>query len=175
MPDGNLSLYDITDELLELQNELIENGGVISDEMEERYDELLEMEEDKTDGYIAVIQNVSETHKAVKRERKRLNKRKKALKNTLDSLKERLLVSMEARGEEVREATLGKVRVQTSSSPSTIVRTDAAELPERFQRVKVSADKTAIKEALESEDPELRAEAERYAHLEEPSRYVQIY
>ena len=175
MPKDTLSLYEITDELLELQHELIENGGVISDEMEERHDELLEMEAGKTDGYIAIIQNLTRTAEAVKAEEKRLKKRRKALESSVDSLKDRLRMAMDARGEEVRESTLGKVRVQTASRRGTTVFTDPGDLPEKWRRVKVSADKSAISEALQSEDLDIRAEAEAHAQLDEPTRYVQIY
>ena len=51
--------------------------------------------------------------------------------------------------------------------------TDTEELLEKWRRVKTSADKRAIKEVLESDDPDIRAEAEEHAQLDEASRYAQ--
>ena len=172
---SNLNLYEITDELRELQEALIESGGVISEEMDERFNDLLEAEEDKTEGYIAVIRSMEEEAEAFKREEQRLKKRRKAAANGADRLKERLLTSMEVRGQEERSTALGKVKRQRNSSSGTTVFTDPEDLPPDFQRMNISADKSAIREALESDDPVLRERGEAHAQVDERGWHLRIY
>ena len=175
MPNGTLSLYDLDHELQSIEADLLEAGGVIDEDMEERLDSLLEKRSDKIEGYLAVIRHYERTAEAVEAERKRLQKRERSLKNSAQALKDRLTESMLQRGDDSYETDLGKVNLQQASRRSVNVVPEPDQLPERFRRVRTSADKTAIREALESEDAELRAEAEAVAHLEEPSWYVRIY
>ncbi len=171
-----LSLYDITAELRELEEALIESGGEITDEMEERFHALLDMENEKTEGYIAVIQRLTRTAEAVKAEEDRLKKRRRALERSAQSLKDRLCWAMRQRGEEVRETTLGKVRVQQASRRGIVVDVDAEELPDELKRVSVSPDKRAIRAYLEEHGIEHIADGDRVlAHLDEPSYFVRIY
>ena len=172
---SNLNLYEITSELRELQDALIESGGEITDEMEERFDDLLDAEEDKTEGYIAVIRSMEEEAEAFKREEQRLKKRRKAAENSAGRLKERLLMAMEVRGQDERSTALGKVKRQRNSSSGTTVFSDPEDLPDHFKRVRVSADKRAIREALESEDPDVRAKAEEHAQIDERGWHLRIY
>jgi hypothetical protein len=174
----NLSLHEITDELTALRNALLESGGEITEEMNERFDELLDAEEDKTEGYIAVIRSMEEQAEAFKREEKRLKKRRKAAANTAESLKERLLASMEVRGQDERETSLGKVKRQRNSSSGTTVFADSEDLPPALRRVKISADKRAIKEEMERigsghlRDLETN---EIIAQIDEPGYHLRIY
>ena len=170
-----LSLYDIDDQLRQLEQEIIDAGGVLDEDLEERLDDLLDRREAKMDGYIAVIRELETTAEAVKSEEKRLKKRRRALENSAQSLKDRLALVMRRRGEEVRESNLGKIRLQQAPKRSLIVDVDADELPDSLKRIKTSADKRALRELLEAEDEESRAEAEKYAHLDEPSYFIRLY
>lgn len=170
------SLYDITTELRQMQEALLDNGGVISDEMEERFDHLLDVEEEKTEGYIKVIRDLKTTAEAVKEEEDRLKKRRRALENSVDELKDRLCEAMQVRGQEVRETDLGKVRVQEASRRSLSVDVDPEELPDEFKRVSVKPDKRDIRAFLQEHDIEsLRQGDRQIAHLEDATKYVRIY
>lgn len=170
-----LNLYEITEDLLRLEDALIESDGVITDEMAEEFDELLDAEEDKTEGYIAVIRSLEEGAAAAEREKKRLKKLQKTRENAAERLKERLLLSMEARGQEERITDLGKAKRQQNSSSGTTVFTDPKDLPKEWRRESVRPDKRAIREALESEDAELRARAEEHAQIDERGFHLRIY
>lgn len=170
-----LNLYQITGELAELEEALIESGGEITDEMNERYDRLLDMEADKVEGYVAMIRKFEASEDAIKGERKRLQKAERAMRNAAESLKDNLAEAMRERGDEVHETRLGKVRLQQASRRSVVVDVADDELPDGFRRVKTSADRRALQDALASDDAELRTEAERYAHLDAPGYYVRIY
>ena len=170
------SLYDITEELRKMQDALIENGGVIDEEMEERFDHLLDVEEEKTEGYIKIIRDLKATAAAVKEEEDRLKKRRRALESSVEELKDRLCHAMEVRGQEVRETDLGKVRVQKASRRSLSVDVDPEDLPDRLKRVSVKPDKREIRAYLEDREIEhLEANGQSIAHLEEPTTYIRIY
>lgn len=170
-----LDLYEITAELEDLEQALLESGGVITEELEERYGRLLEMEAEKVEGYVAMIRKFAASEEAIKAERKRLQKAERSMRRAAQNLKDRLAEAMQQRGEDTYETKLGKVRLQQAARRSVALDVDDADLPDRFRRVKVSPDKQALIEALESEDLELRREAEHYAHLDAPSYYVRIY
>ncbi len=177
MPDAiqPLNLYDLTAELQELEQALIEAGGEITDEMDARYERLLEMEAGKVEGYLAMIRKFEASEEAIKAERQRLQKAERAMKSAAQSLKDRLAQAMQRRGETLHETKLGKVRLQQSGRRPVVIDVDEDELPEGFRHVRVSADKRALQEALESDDAHVRAEAGRYAHLDAPTSYVRIY
>lgn len=170
------SLYDITEDLRRMEEALIENEGVISDEMEERFDDLLDMEEEKTEGYIKIIRDLKATAEAVKEEEDRLKKRRRALENSVDELKDRLAHAMDVRGQDVRETDLGKVRLQEASRRSLSVDVDPEELPESLKRVRVKPDKSEIRDYLKEHDiDQVKDEGRQIAHLEEPTKYIRIY
>lgn len=174
-PIKPLNLYQLTSELEALEDALLASGGEITKEMDERFDDLLDMRTDKIEGYLAMIRKFEATEEAIKSERQRLQKAERAMKNAAGSLKDRLAESMRRRGENVHETTLGKVRLQQASRRSIVIDVDEEDLPERFRRVSVRADKGKLQEALGSDDDAEREEAERYAHLDAPSYYVRIY
>lgn len=177
MPDPNepLSLYEIDDELRQLEREIIDAEGVLDDDLERRLDDLLDRRDAKMDGYVAVIQELTRTAEAVKKEEKRLKKRRRALENSVQSLKDRLASVMERRGETVRESDLGKIRLQTASKRSLVIDVSEDDLPDDLVRVSRRADKQRLREMLESDEETERQAAERFAHLDEPTRYVRIY
>ena len=166
-----LNLYQITTELQQLEQALLESGGVLTDEIEEKYETLLEMEADKVEGYIAMIRKFEASEEAIKSERQRLQKAERSMRKAAQSLKDRLAESMLRRGEEVHETDLGKVRLQQASRASLVVNVDPEELPEEFQRWKVSADKAGLRAAIEDDDEV----AKQFAHLDEPSHYIRLY
>lgn len=170
MSDG-LTLYEITEELRRFTDKLVENGGVVSDEMEEEFHDLLEMEEEKTEGYIKIIQEFKRNAEALKEEEDRLKKRRKSYERSVNQLKERLLHAMRIRDEDVRETEIGKVRRMEASRRGLRVVKDVEELPEHFVNVSARPDKTAIREALEEGDEE----AKEIAELKEATEYVRIY
>lgn len=174
-PIKPLNLYQLTSELEALEDALLASGGEITEAMDERFDDLLDARADKIEGYLAMIRKFEASEEAIKAERQRLQNAERAMKNAARSLKDRLAESMRRRGEDVHETRLGKVRLQQASRRSIIVDVDEEDLPERFRRVSVSADKGRLEEALTSEDAAERAEAERYARLDAPSYYVRIY
>lgn len=174
MPDAvrPLNLYALDTDLAALEHELLEAGGVVDDETEARHNALLDAREDKVEAYVAVIRRLSVSAEAVEAERKRLQSAEKALKNSAQRMKDRLLDSMQRRGETQQQTRLGTVRIQQASRRSVELRVDVDDLPDRFVKVRPpEANLTALRDALDAGDEEAAALAE----LAPPTSYVRIY
>ena len=167
-----MTLYDIDEALALAARSIDDADGEVTDAQSDAFDALLDARDDKADAYIALIKNAEAEADAYDAELKRLAARKRAADNTAARLKSRLLVSMERHGEDAIEGRLGKVRRQRSASSRVELLADPADLPERFQRVTVAADKTALKAALEAQDPDVVRLAEM---VPTESFHVRIY
>ena len=145
------SLYEISNELREVYNKL-ENGEGVDLETGELSDELVNalevsqanLQQKGIDiGY--VIKSFDDEIDLYDKEIKRLTERKKSLQNAQDRVKTSLKNAME-------EFNIVEIKGQTlkiSFRKSESVEIDNVdELDERFKRVKVEADKTAIKQAI---------------------------
>ncbi len=171
----SLTLYAIDAELQALEDALLASGGEITDEVEARHGGLLDLREGKVEGYLRVIRRLEATAEAVKAERQRLQESERRFTNAAQSLRSRLAASMQHRGETECLTALGRVKLQQSGTPPVELSVEVEHLPEAFVRLKRSADLTALREALRSDDPALRAEAECVARLGEASYYVRVY
>ena len=145
------SLYEISNELREVYNKL-ENGEGVDLETGELSDELINalevsqanLQQKGIDiGY--VIKSFDDEIELYDKEIKRLTERKKALQNAQDRVKTSLKNAME-------EFNIVEIKGQTlkiSFRKSESVEIDNVDLlDERFKRVKVEPDKTAIKQAI---------------------------
>lgn len=147
------TLYEISNELREVYNKL-ENGEGIDLETGELSPELvnaLEVSQANLQakgvdiGY--VIKSFDDEIELYDREIKRLTERKQALKNAQERVKNNLKTAMEEFGiVEIKGQTL-KISFRKSESVE-VENVDL--LDDKFKRVKVEADKTAIKQALKS-------------------------
>jgi chromosome segregation ATPase len=170
-----LSLYTIDAELRALEDALLAAGGEITEEIETAHDHLLDMREDRVEGYLRVIRRLEATAEAVKAERQRLQRSERSMANAAQSLKDRLAESMRQRGDEEYLTSLGRVKLQRSGTAPVELLVDEGGLPDAYVRVKRSADLSALWDALQSDDEEERAAAERVARLGEAKRYVRLY
>ena len=147
------SLYEISNELREVYDKL-ENGEGIDQETGELDQELINalqisqanLQAKGVDiGY--VIKSFDDEIDLYDREIKRLTERKQALKNAQERVKNNLKRAMEEFGiVEIKGQTL-KISFRKSESVEI---DNIDELDEAYKRVKVEADKTAIKQAIKS-------------------------
>ncbi|MEM9997816.1 MAG: siphovirus Gp157 family protein [Bacteroidota bacterium] len=171
-PIRPLHLYALDAELEALETELLDAGGEVDDETEARHNALLDARDDKIEAYIAVIRRLETSTDAVAAERKRLQDAERALKRSAQRMKDRLLDSMQRRGETQQQTRLGTVRVQQASRRAVELRVDTEDLPPRFLKVRPpEADLTALRDALGEGDEE----AEGLAELAPATSYVRIY
>lgn len=166
-----LPLYEIDAELEALEAALLDAGGEITDDLEATYHDLLDMRAEKVAGYVAVIRRLELSADAYDAEVKRLTAHRNTMRSSAQRLKERLCEAMCRRGEDTHDTPLGRVRVQHASTRPVLLLVDPDDLPERFRRVAVSADKRALTDALKEGDEE----ALRCAELGEPSPFLRIY
>lgn len=166
-----LNLYQIDQDLAEIEAALIEAGGVIDDDLDARYNDLLDARDDKHRSYVAIIRRIEASADAVANERKRLQENERALAASAKRLKDRLCQSMIAAGEDVAETALGKVRVQYAAAGVEPLFEDAEALPDEWKRVTVSADMAGLKQALKDG----REDVEQLVRWGERSAYIRIY
>ena len=146
-----MNLYNIDADLQQLENELVEAGGEISEEMDARLNEILDSREDKVDGYIAVIRSQIALAEGFKKEASWFTAKQKSRENVALRLKERLYESMQARNETELKGVLGRVAIEGNGGQAPIVALyeKPEYLPKRFQKVTITADNDAIRKALE--------------------------
>lgn len=101
----------------------------------------------KAEGYTKVIKNLEADLPGLDEEIKRLQDRKSALKNKIDTLKTNLQTAMEVTGNERIKTSLFSIAVQNSRA-SVIV--DEEKLPKKYlvKKVTVSPDKKSLYELL---------------------------
>ncbi len=165
-----LALHAIDARLEALETELIEHGGVITEEMEADYAELLEMRADKMAGYVAVIQRLRASAEGTKAIADRLADHAKRYTRSADRMEERMLAAMLARDEDKHDTPLGIVSVRRNSARPVVLDVVEDALPERFLRRTTSVDKRELSDALKAED----AEALAVAHFDEAGYHLRI-
>ena len=166
-----LSLYQLDDQLAQIEDALLDADGEIDDETDAQFNALLDARDDKADAYISLIRTFETTADAYKAEADRLTANRRAAENAAKRLKERLLASMLQRGETELKGRLGKAKVQTSGSRPLHVLCDVEDLPEEFVRRTAAADLAAIKAALK----EGSADLTQIAELGPGSQFLRIY
>ena len=142
-------LYEIVDELVAFTelNEGLEDEQAYKDTFEALQGEL----DDKVEQWCKAALNIKAEKEAVEVERKRLEDREKALTNKYEHMQQMLMMYMQALGIKKAGRTIGaKIQNKGGAAPLILAEEDATKLPEEFQRIKVEANKTAIREALEA-------------------------
>lgn len=139
------NLFNIDAELYEVYNEIENNGGEMTPELEATL-EITEAERmTKGEGYVYVIKQLRSQADMIKSEIKRLQELAKRYENSADKLADTLLQSVVAHGQ-IKTAL---VTISSRKSKSVSI-TDESLLKEEFLRIKTEPNKTAIKEALEA-------------------------
>ncbi|MEG4007748.1 siphovirus Gp157 family protein [Microcoleus sp. Pol11C1] len=173
------SLHQLTAELEDL-DELIDSieGEEIAPELEEAVQQLLEQRDDtydqwliKIDNYCAAITNRHATSKQRKAEAERLSKLAANGSKRVEWMKAQLKSCLEAQG--IKTLSLRRFNLTISNNGGVLplkLICEAAELPPQFQRIEVSADNGAIRQALESGD----IEAQKIAYFAERETHLRV-
>jgi hypothetical protein len=139
------NLFNIDAELYEVYNEIENNGGEMTPELEATL-EITEAERlTKGEGYVYVIKQLRSQSDMIKSEIKRLQELAKRYENSADKLADTLLQSVIAHGQ-IKTAF---VTISSRRSKSVSI-TDESLLGAEFMRVKSEPNKTLIKEALDA-------------------------
>lgn len=162
-----MNLYQINQaiqaKMLELADRL-ENGKNPSDD---ELDEILDLQGDLSEklvNYGFVVKNLDGELTAIDDEIKRLTARKKARKTHIDLLKNRMKQAMADNGLDKIDDPILPIRLQ-NSAPSVRLDIDPLHLPQEFQKVEITADKTAIGKALKAGREVKGASLEQSQHI----------
>ncbi len=173
------SLHQLTAQLEDL-DELIDSieGEEITPEVEAAVQQLLEQRDGtydqwliKIDNYCAAITNRHALSKQRKSEAERLNKLAATDSKRVDWMKQQLKSCLESQG--VKKLSLHRFSLTISNNggvlPLKLV-CEPQELPPQFQRIEVSPDNSAIRQALEAGD----SEAQKVAHFGERETHLRV-
>ena len=91
------TLYDLTSEWIEIEDQIAEAGGELTPEIEARIESLISESEGKLESYVRVIRDYRARAAVRKEEAERLEKSAKSASNTADFLESRLLQHLRVR------------------------------------------------------------------------------
>jgi len=141
------TIYQIEENYNQLAEELIDNGGELTPELEEQLAITEEQLQNKSVAYSFVIKQMDADIETIDAEIKRLQAAKKQREKASEYLKERIKHAMELFGTDEIKTPLVKINFRKSE---TVEVEDVNKLPAPYKVVKVTeqADKAAIKAAI---------------------------
>lgn len=146
-----MELYNINKQYVEIINELFENGGEITPELEAVMAENSDEFDEKGENYMKAIRNIEADALKFKEEAAFFTDKQKRAEKTVDTLKRMMVESMKMRNIDKKQFGNFKASLRTTES----VQIDEGfffEGNRQFIREKVTqeADKKAIKEAIKN-------------------------
>lgn len=139
-------LYEMTNDYVQLLN-MVESGDFTLEEVADTLEGIQGEIDDKLQSTVCVIREMEAEANKFDEEIKRMSEIKKTYSNTADRLKEYIRFEMEKVGLDKSKGlfsiSLGAPSISTEVS-------DVDSLPEKYKKVSVSADKTAIGKALKA-------------------------
>ena len=139
------NLFNINEDMFRLHQQIEENGGELTPELEEQLTITEHDRESKCEGYVSVIRQLKSKSQLIKDEAKRLLDAARTYDKSVERLEDNLLSSVVQLG----NIKTNFVSISTRRNRSVEIANDV-EIPLIYQRVKIEANKTAIKEAIES-------------------------
>lgn len=160
--EKKMTLFDLSAQMAEIEDQLYENGGELTPELEKEMTETQESLMAKVDGYNALYQKLGAVAASAKAEADRLAKIKRTAENAQRRLKERLLWNMRQFGMEKLEGRLCKMSIRKAASLNVDEDLMLSPYRERIDQlnaalppyitVKVDISKTAIKDMYKGTD-----------------------
>ena len=139
------NLFRINEDIFRLYQQIDDNGGELTPELEEQLTITENDRESKCEGYVSVIRMFKSKSQLIKDEAKRLLDAARTYDKSVERLEDNLLSSVVQLG----NIKTNFVSISTRRNRSVEI-SDDVEIPLQYQRVKIEANKTAIKEAIES-------------------------
>ena len=142
-------LYEIVSELQDFvtQNEGLEDEQAYKDTLEALQGEL----DDKVSQWARCIKNLDAEKTAVKEEADRLAAKAKSIDNQISHMKSTLMMFLKAAGRDKAGDAVIKASIAKNGgkAPLIVDYINAEDLPQEFQKVTVTANNDAIRDALE--------------------------
>lgn len=167
------ALFEITAEILEAYEKLVDSDGEVSAENEEALAALSQIEAGKLESFYWCIRKAETEEATAKAMAEQFAKKAKARAKAAEWMKEQVKAHLEATGQQkVTTASGNTFAVQKNGGKRPVVLTDGISVPERFIRTKIetSPDFDAIRSALDAEDPE----AQKVAAYGEPGFHLRL-
>ena len=143
-----MKLYEINEIYMNIKN-LLEDGEIEQEQVKSTLENVEDELEVKAENYAIIMKELDAQAKAIKEEEDRLAQRRKSLESNSKWLKEQLEYAMNLQGKRKFKTNLFSFGVQNNPK-SVKLDVDSSLLDERFQKITITADKTAIKKALEA-------------------------
>lgn len=144
-----MTLYEISDAM----RTAIEGGYTVDEDTGEvvfspdDIDMLSEMHTEKLEACGLFIKNLEAEENAILHEERRLNSRRKTLQAKRERLIDYVLADMVANESSIDTA---RITMRPRRNPPAVVIDDFESLPDGYRRVKVEADKSAIRKAIKA-------------------------
>lgn len=126
-----MNIWQIQQDLLDIFNELEENGGELTPELEDKLNITQSEFKNKIENYLYVIKQTESDINACDAEAKRLTALKKSKQNTVDRIKSIIAKAIEQFGDENKNGNrfidLGTAKITVRTSNKVIVNDDFAE------------------------------------------------
>lgn len=148
--EAKTTLWAITDDLAEVGALIAENGGELSEELEERLNKLEGELEAKVERIALFIRESEGMAKAAKEEKDRLHAIQKHHTDKAEGLKKYLRLCMEGAGKEVVETHRARVRVVRNSRPTIRWTKSVHALPDGYRRTTIAPDLSAALEDIDA-------------------------
>ncbi len=123
-------LYDLTDKLAKVEQEILLAGGEITDEIERRLDEANLAIRDKAEGIGKWMLNLDGDVEAIDKEIARLTARKKTRVNLQARLMEYLKAAMDHA--EIHKLDCGTFSITIQKNPASVEITDGEKIPTKY-------------------------------------------
>lgn len=130
----NTSLYDISSDLQDIHNAIIEADGELSPELESSLDRLNLALESKVHGIGKWLRNLDGNEIAIQAEIDRLNKRKASIENLEKRLKDYVYLCMVKADKKKFDFPTFTARIQ--KNPPSVDVVDEVKLPSKYVRIK---------------------------------------
>jgi hypothetical protein len=131
------TLYEIADELIEIQDMLIDTGGELTPEIEDRLDQLTGAFDDKVERICKLVQSQVRLGESAKAEARRLEQLSHVREQSASGLKRYLMREMVRTNRRKIELPTCRVRVQTNGRPRIEWTRGTATLPPEYRRVEI--------------------------------------
>jgi hypothetical protein len=138
------NLFNIDAELFALHQEIENQGGELTEELEAALEITQAERTKKGEGCVYIYKQLKAQADLLRAEAKRLSERAKQYETSAEKIAEKLVESVQAHGQIKTEF----MTISTRKSKSVLI-TEEQLLTKEFLRLKTEPNKTAIKEALE--------------------------
>lgn len=152
-----MKLYELTEAFQDIQNML--DDGVPQEQLEDTLKGLTEDFEEKGKSILFLMRNLSSDVDSLKAEEAWLKEKRGRTERSIDSLKQYLIINMQASG--VASIDNGIIKATLRKPSPCLVLTNEDLIPDEFKKIKVSStiDKkgllAALKDGLETEAAEI--------------------